>query len=79
MTTVVNELKPLANIYQVNVNVTLMVENAIHYISKIMTNVVVSVKILKNIMLVKKIIFEILLHVVVKMVRIIDDLVITWD
>ena len=70
MTTGVNELKPLENIYQVNLNVTLMVENAIHIISRITTNVDVNVKISKNIMLVKKIMFEILLHVVVKMVRI---------
>ena len=51
----------------VNANVNLMEENVIHIKSGIMINVDVSVK---NIIYVKKVIFGILLHVVVKTVNI---------
>ena len=50
-----------------NVNLNLMLENVIQFKSGITINVNVSVK---NILYVKKIIFGILLHVVVKMVNI---------
>ena len=47
-----------------------MVENVIQIKSEIVTNVDVSVKTQKNIVCAKKIIFEILLHIAVKMVNI---------
>ena len=50
-------------------NVNLMEESVILIKSGIMINVDVSVKIWKNILCVKKIIFGILLHAVVKMVN----------
>ena len=53
-----------------NVNVSLMVEDVIQVKSRITVNVGVSAIIQKNIMCVKKIIFGILLHVAVKMVKI---------
>ena len=53
--------------YDANVNVNLMVESVIQIKSEIITNVCASVK---NITYVKKIIFEILLHVVAKEVNI---------
>ena len=59
-----------ANIMQINVNVIFMVENVIQIKSGITINVGASVKILKNIVCAKKIIFGILLHVVEKMVNI---------
>ena len=52
------------SIYHANVNVNLMEENVIQINGGIMINVDVSVK---NIMYVKKIMFGILLHVIVKM------------
>ena len=55
------------NMYHANVNVKLMVVNVIQIKSGITLNVDVSVK---NIIHVKKIIFGILLHAVVKMVSI---------
>ena len=55
---------------QINVNVIFMVENVIQIKSGITINVGASVKILKNIVCAKKIIFGILLHVVEKMVNI---------
>ena len=55
---------------QINVNVIFMVENVIQIKSGITINVGASVKILKNIVCSKKIIFGILLHVVEKMVNI---------
>ena len=64
---------------QINVNVIFMVENVIQIKSGITINVGASVKILKNIVCAKKIIFGILLHVVEKMESIIDNSVITCD
>ena len=55
------------SIYHANVNVNLMIENVIQNESGITINSNVSVK---NIIDVKKIMFGILLHVVVKMVNI---------
>ena len=54
----------------VNINVSLTVENVTRMKSGIMINVDVSAKIQKNIMYVKKIIFEILAHVFVKILNI---------
>ena len=56
--------------YHMYVNVSLMVENVTQIKIGIMINVNVSVKIKKNIMRAKKIIFQILLHVIVKMTNI---------
>ena len=53
--------------YHVNVNVNLMVENVIQIKHGIMINVGANVK---NMIYMKKIIFEIFLHVVVEMVNI---------
>ena len=53
--------------YHANVNVNFMVENVIQVKSRIMINVDAGVK---NIIYVKKIIFEILLHLVAKTVNI---------
>ena len=53
-----------------NVSVNLIVEDVIQIKSRITIKVDVSVKIQKNIMCVKKIIFGILLHVVEKMANI---------
>ena len=50
-----------------NVNVSLMIKNVIQIKSGIKINVGASVKIQKNIVCARKVIFEILLHVVVKM------------
>ena len=61
--------KQLQSIYDADVNVNLMVENAIQFKSWITLNIDVSLKILKNIMCEKKIAFGILQHVVVKMVN----------
>ena len=58
------------NIYYLNVNVSLMVANATRFKIEISINVGVSAKIQKNIMGAKKIIFEILQHVLVKMANI---------
>ena len=55
--------------YHMYVNVSLMVENVTQIKIGIMINVNVSVKIKKN-MRAKKIIFQILLHVIVKMTNI---------
>ena len=55
------------SIYHANVNVNLMIENVIQNESGITINSNVSVK---NIIYVKKIMFGILLHAVVKMVNI---------
>ena len=66
----INESKTLTNMYHANVNLNLVVENVILIKSGITINVDVTVKIWKNIMYVKKIIFGILLHVVAKMVNI---------
>ena len=52
------------SIYHANINVNFMEENVIQINGGITINVDVSVK---NVMYVKKIIFEILLHIVVKM------------
>ena len=67
MTTGINESKTLRNIYRANLNLKLMVENAIQIKSGITINVDASTK---NIIYMKKIIFGILLHVVAKMVNI---------
>ena len=67
MITGINESKTLTkhiSIYHANVNVNLMKENVIQINGEITINVNVSVK---NVMYVKKIMFGILLHVVVKM------------
>ena len=61
--------KHYQNIYHVNVNVNLMVENATQIKNGIPINDGKSVKIQKSIVCVKKIIFGILLHVSVKMVN----------
>ena len=53
--------------YHANLNVNLMIENVIQIKSEIMINVDSSTK---NIIYVKKITFEILLHVAAKMVNI---------
>ena len=53
--------------YRANLNVNLMVENATQIKSGITINVGVTAKIQKNIMHVKKIIFQIMLHLVMKM------------
>ena len=58
------------NIYHANANVNLMVENVIPIKSGLMVVIDVSIKFQKNIMCAKKIIFEILLHVVMKMVNV---------
>ena len=55
------------NMYHVNVNVNLMVENVIQIKHGIMINVGANVK---NMIYMKKIIFEIFLHVVVEIVNI---------
>ena len=65
--------------YHVNVNVNSMEENAIQIKSGITTNFDVSVR---NTIYVKKIIFWVLLHLVVKMVNltsVIDDSVVMCD
>ena len=65
MITGINESKTLRkHISYMNVNVSVIEKNAIQINGGIMINVDVSVK---NVMYVKKIIFAILLHVVVKM------------
>ena len=64
----INKLKTLTNMYHANVNVNLMVENVIQIKSGTTVNVDVAVKILKNIICVKKIIFTIRLNIVTKMV-----------
>ena len=56
--------------YHMYVNVSLMVENVTQIKIGIMINVNVSVKIKKNIRREKKIIFQILLNVIVKMTNI---------
>ena len=60
----INESKTLTKHIYMNVNVVLMEENVIQINGGIMINVNVSVK---NIMYVKKVMFGILLHVIVKM------------
>ena len=60
----------LQSIHHGNVNVNLMLESVIQIKSTIKTNIDVSVKILKNIMCTKLIIFGIFQHEVVKMVNI---------
>ena len=68
MITGINESKALKkNMYHAIVNVNLMVESVIQIKRGIMINVDTNVK---NIIYVKKIIFGILLHVVVKTVNI---------
>ena len=64
MITGINVLKTLTKRIHANVNVDLMEENVIQVNGGIMTNVDVS---LKKVMYVKKIMFGILLHVIVKM------------
>ena len=66
----INESKTLTNMYHANVNLNLVMENVILIKSGITINVDVTVKIWKNIMYVKKIIFGILLYVVAEMVNI---------
>ena len=61
MITEINESKTLKSIYHANANVNLMEENVIETNHEIMINVDV-----KTVVYVKKIMFEILLHVVVK-------------
>ena len=63
----IHESKILSKHIHANINVNLMEENAIQIKSRIAINVGVSVK---NIIYVKKIVFGILLHLVVKMVNI---------
>ena len=57
------------NIYHANVNVNSIAGNVIQTNIGIVINVRISAKIEKNIMHVKKIIFRILLHVIVKMIN----------
>ena len=64
MITGINVLKTLTKRIHANVNVDLTEENVIQVNGGIMTNVDVS---LKKVMYVKKIMFGILLHVIVKM------------
>ena len=64
------------NMYHANVNVNLMVKNVIQIKSGTTRNAGANVKILKNIMCGKKILFRILLHVVAKMVNILKVLLI---
>ena len=64
MNTGMNESKTLTKIYNVNVNIKLTEEIVIQVNGGIMINVDVSVK---NIMYVKRIMFGILLHIIVKM------------
>ena len=66
----INESKTLTKHNHANVNVNLTGENVTRIKSETMMNVDVSIKIQKNIMHVKKIIFRILLHVVVNMLNI---------
>ena len=63
----INELRTLTNIYHANVNISLMVENITWIKSGIATSVGLSVKIWKNIVCAKKVIFRILQHVAPKM------------
>ena len=65
----INESKMLTNIYHANVNVNFTVENVNQIKSGRMIDVLMIAKFQKSIMHVKKIIFRILLHVVVKMVN----------
>ena len=58
------------NIHHANVNVNLMVESVIQIKSGMTINVNLNTKTRENIMYVKKIIFRILVHVLVKMVNI---------
>ena len=58
------------NIHHANVNVNLMVESVIQIKSGMTINVNLNAKTRENIMYVKKIIFRILVHVLVKMVNI---------
>ena len=64
MITGINKSKTLTKHIHVNINVNLMEQNVIQINGGIMINVDVSVK---NIIYVKKIMFGILLHVIVKM------------
>ena len=66
----INKSKTLTKHNHANVNVNLTGENVTRIKSETMMNVDVSIKIQKNIMHVKKIIFRILLHVVVNMLNI---------
>ena len=63
------------NIYHANVNISLRVKSVGRIKSGIFTSVGVSVKIQKNIVFAKRIIFGVLLHVVDKMVKMqeVDD------
>ena len=65
----IRESKNINKAYHVNAKINLMVENLTQIKSGITVNVCVSVKFQTNMMCVKKIIFGILLHVVVKMVN----------
>ena len=58
------------NIYHANINVNLIIDNVNQIISGIMINVVARVKIQKNIVCEKKVIFGILLHIVAKVISI---------
>ena len=64
MITGINESKTLKNMYRVYVSADLMEENVIQINGEVIINADVDVE---NVMYVKKIIFGILLHVVVKM------------
>ena len=63
-------MKPLKDIYHVNVNVILIVKNVIQTRIRATINVDMSVKLEKNFMRAKKIMFGILLHTVAKMTNI---------
>ena len=79
MITEKNESKIVTKIYHANVNVNLMEENQIQSNSNQKWHNDKCRCECKNIVYVKKIIFGFLLHVVVKMVNIIDDSAITCD
>ena len=74
MYTGINKSKTLTKMYLVNINGNLMVEYVTQIKSGITIQVRVSVKLQKNIVCAKSIIFGILLHVVVKMVNIFEIL-----
>ena len=58
------------NVYHANINVNLIIDNVNQIIRGIMINLVARVKIQKNIVCAKKVIFGILLHIVAKMINI---------
>ena len=69
MTTGMDVLRTLKNIYHANMNVCVTVKNLSQIKSGIKIKVRVSVKIQKNILCLKKVIFGILQHVAQKMVN----------